>query len=79
LDRLRILNIGRIETTMAFVAPKTIVLSSGELLDTASIGIGPEDTSGISVHRLEEILDSAGPRKRKRLTHLSPEERMLRR
>jgi X box-binding protein 1 len=61
---------------MTLVAPKTIVLSSAQLEDLQD---GQIFSSGIAPNRLEEILESAGPRKRKRLNHLTPEERMLRR
>jgi hypothetical protein len=61
---------------MTLVAPKTILLSSSQLEDFQD---GQVFSSGISPDRLEEILESAGPRKRKRLNHLSAEERMLRR
>lgn len=53
---------------MTLVAPKTIVITAGT----------PNFANGI-VNSMDEIMESAGPKKRKRLTHLTPEERMLRR
>lgn len=64
---------------MAIVAPKTIILSTSgrglNILPTSMIDDSILDIGDIE----EESTDPGGPRKRKRLTHLSPEERMMRR
>lgn len=63
---------------MTLVAPKTILISTAPVKMSAE-ALSVVDGAGVPINRLEEIMESAGPRKRKRLTHLSPEERMLRR
>jgi len=57
---------------MTMVTPKTIVITG---LPTKTLG---PTTTQLSMAMGESLLDG-GTRKRKRLTHLSPEERMMRR
>jgi len=56
---------------MALVRPKTIVITT---MSSKTPNVG-----SLTMASQESLLDSGGTRKRRRLTHLSPEEKMLRR
>merc|ERR1711976_274476 len=65
---------------MTLVAPKTILISTvgGKTPLSLPISSAGRPSQGASTDPMADLLEP-GPRKRRRLTHLSPEERMLRR
>ena len=64
---------------MTLVAPKTILISTvgGKSPLTLNVPQGGRPSPAVT-DPMADLLEP-GPRKRRRLTHLSPEERMLRR
>lgn len=63
---------------MAVVVPKTIIISSVPGKSPTIRNVYTSSQSQIQSNMAEDLLEN-GPRKRKRLTHLTPEERMMRR